>query len=221
MRMQIFHSNQPLATVLNFMARALIVFVLGTTSLRAATRAALVGGDGGNHQINKALDLATVQLSSDAKIALLERSEIDRVLSEQNLSLSGLVDAETVVRAGKLLAVDLFAVVESAGEGKEALGLVVFDAPTALRLADETLDAETVAAAGQVAAAVRGSLAKRHPAQGRLRPVCLLSVRNADLPREMDSFDSRCGSRHARIRRCRKRGWGCYLPSGWNHGAYA
>ena len=101
----------------------------------AMTRVALVSTDG-KDVIRNVLDLAEAELGSEAKIELLERRQIERVLREQKLSLSGLVEANQIVAAGKLLSVDLFAVVETAAGGKEVLGLIVFQAQTGVRLWD-------------------------------------------------------------------------------------
>src|SRR5262245_37497776 len=115
----------------------------------AATRVALVGTDD-KEVVRNVLDLAEAELSSRKTIEILERRQIDRVLSEQKLSLSGVVEANQIVAAGKLLSVDLFAVVETAANGKEVLGLTVFQAQTGVRLWDAPLpagDAKQVAKA--------------------------------------------------------------------------
>src|SRR5437773_5769995 len=91
-------------------------------SVPAATRLALVANQRGD-ALRAVLDLAGAELSADKDLELLERSAIERVLAEHELSLSGLVDANQVVAAGKLLSVGLFAVVETDAGGKEALGL--------------------------------------------------------------------------------------------------
>src|ERR1035437_443455 len=99
----------------------------------AATHVALVSTDG-NGKVDNVLDTATVLLSKDADLKLLERTEVNRILHEQNLLQAGIVRAEDAVKAGQLLHVDLFAVLEGATtNGRQAsfsLGLVVFDAKT-------------------------------------------------------------------------------------------
>lgn len=150
-----------------------------------ATRVALVGAAGAG----AVLELAEAGLSENKGVELLERRQVERVLAEQALTLSGLVDANKVVAVGKLLSVELFAVVETTAGGKEALGLVVFDARTGVRLADVTLPGGDVKEKADAAAeAVRGAVGKHEKGAGKVRTVCVVSVRNADLPREMDSF---------------------------------
>jgi hypothetical protein len=153
-----------------------------------ATRVALVSTDG-KEVVRNVLDLAEAELGSATKIEILERRQIERVLSEQKLSLSGLVEANQIVAAGKLLSVDLFSVVETAAGGKEALGLVVFQAQTGVRLWDAPLPAgEAKQVAKALATRVHQAVEKSRSAPRQMTPLCLLGVRNADLPRELDSF---------------------------------
>ena len=157
-----------------------------------ATRVALVGSDG-NDGSGKVLDLATALLGKDTDLQLLDRAEVDRVLREQAFSLAGMVRAEDAVKAGQLLHVDLFAVLEGSltneSQASVSMGLVVFDAKTGVRYADSALLASNaVSAASAVAAAVRAAVVKSHLTSQELHTVGLLSVRNADLPRQFDSI---------------------------------
>lgn len=86
-------------------------------------RIALVSS-GTGESINALLDLAHAKVSMQSGVELLDRQAMTRILQEQKLSLSGLVDANTAVTAGKLLSVDLFALVEADPAGKGALGLM-------------------------------------------------------------------------------------------------
>jgi tetratricopeptide (TPR) repeat protein len=155
---------------------------------RGANRVALVSADRGD-EVRNVLALAEVKLGQEKGIELLERGAIDRVLAEQKLALTGLVEASQAIAVGKLLSVDLFAVVEATPQTKEALGLVVFDAATGARLSDEALSStDPDKAADAVAAGIRAAAEKRASAAKNLRTVGLLTVRNADLPQEMDSL---------------------------------
>jgi len=175
--------------------RLLLIIVFGVFTMGnadAATRIALVGS-GGNDGIGKVLDLATALLGKDTDLQLLDRAEVDRVLREQKFSLAGMVRAEDAVKAGQLLHVDLFAVLEGAltneVEASPSLGLVVFDAKSGVRYADSALLASnTVSAASALAAAVRAAVVKSHLTSQDLHTIGLLSVRNADLPRQFDSI---------------------------------
>src|SRR5262245_33324608 len=79
---------------------------------------------------------AEAKLSALDDVAVLDRKQIGRVLAEQKLSVAGLVHAETVVKASKLLAVDLFVLIEQSADGKEALACIVYDTATGVRLCD-------------------------------------------------------------------------------------
>src|SRR5207244_4220275 len=82
----------------------------GSSIVSAATRVALMNGEG-SEQIANVVDLAHVALSREPELELLDRALIRRVLEEQKLSLSGVVDASQAIAVGKLLTVDLIAVV--------------------------------------------------------------------------------------------------------------
>jgi hypothetical protein len=155
---------------------------------QGATRVALVSPDR-REPARNALALAEAKLSAARDVELLERTAIDKVLAEQKLTLAGVIDSNQAVAVGKLLGVDVFGVVETDPTGKEVLGLVVFDAATGVRLTDTALPADGAnAAAEAVAGAVSGALRKRAAGPKQLCTVCLLGVRNADLPRDRDAF---------------------------------
>src|SRR5687768_11672673 len=93
---------------------AAILFLLGSIAAGAdPARVALVSTEAAD-PVENVLALGQARLSADPKLVVLERNEVHRVLTEQKLALGGVVDASTAVAAGKLIATDLFAVVESA-----------------------------------------------------------------------------------------------------------
>jgi hypothetical protein len=148
---------------------------------------ALVSNEKGDI-LRNVLTLAEAKLSKVPGLQVLERETINRVLSEQKLSLSGLVATDQVLTVGKLLAVDLFAVLEAGLDKKEVAGLVVFDAGTGVRLWDAALRPGSL---DEVVAVTVAAIQKAHQkrrAIDTLRAVCLLTVRNADLPRDLDGF---------------------------------
>jgi hypothetical protein len=168
-----------------------VLFVVGISN--GATRIALVS-DSGDAQVANVLDLVTVRLGLQKEIELLDRAAINRALEEQKLSLSGVVNPSSVVSVGKLLSVDLFAVVNSVQTTKTngaasrmVVGLVVFDAKTGVRLWDATLSADGVE---KLAEAIADGvlMAQRKQTDAGLPTICLLSVRNADLPRSLDGW---------------------------------
>ncbi len=158
-----------------------------------ALRVALVSQEKGD-ALRAVLALAEARLGQTPGVALVERQTIDRVLAEQKLSLSGLVATEQALTLGKLLAVDLFAVLEAGPNKKEAAGLVIFDAGTGVRFWDASLPLEGIdRSVAAIEEAVRSAQQKRRTV-AKLRPVCLLAVRNADLPRGLDAFCDSVGA---------------------------
>src|SRR5262245_18633088 len=174
---------------------ACLTAVLLAVPVEAATRVALVTNEP-SPETDQILDLAEVELGSNAALELLDRKNVVKVLAEQKLALSGLVDPEQAIKAGRLLNVDLFAIVETDPEidpanknkKKRVLGLSALDSRTGVRLWDATLaPGEANETAAQIAAAVKGAAAKYQAGGKDLRTVGLLTVRNADLSRSMDS----------------------------------
>jgi hypothetical protein len=172
----------------SFVMGSLFLILAAGGEALGATRLALIVGPGGP-EVRSVIDLATAKLSEVRGVELLERAGIDRVLAEQKLTLAGLADAGQAVIVGKLLSADVLSVVEPAPDGKSALGLVVFDARTGLRLWDAALPAGGPdKQADGVADALKAALKKHAAGKDGLRTVGFVSVRNADLPQSMDSF---------------------------------
>jgi hypothetical protein len=152
-----------------------------------AVRIALIRAEKSEY-LGQVLTLAEAKLTELPDVEVLERTAIDRVLAEQKLTLSGLVAADQAVSVGKLLSVDLFAVLDGGAQAKEVSGLVIFDARTGVRLWDAALPGGKLdATVGGVVDAVSAARQK-HRTQKKLRPVCLLTIRNVDLPRDRDAF---------------------------------
>ena len=150
-------------------------------------RVALVSSCGGDAAGNE-LALATVALSKESGIILIERTEVERILQEQHLERCGMSDSRQALAVGRLLNAEVFAAVESYGSSNATLGFIVFDAKNGVRLWDAALPGgNPKLAAEKIAAAVRESCLKRNNLGARARTVCLLAVRNLGLPREMDS----------------------------------
>ena len=168
--------------------------IAGATA-HAAMRVALVSSRP-DAQAEQILDSALVVLSQDKELEMVERGEINRVLHEQELSLAGGSAVKQAVKAGELLHVDLFAVLEGGGAPGTAdpkpLALVVFDAHTGVRYVDEELSRSNTPVA--VTAAVREAITKSNQNPAKLRTLCLLMVRNVDLPHEMDRSCGLLGS---------------------------
>lgn len=138
-------------------------------------------------RLDQIVAAAEAELGQRSDIQLLERQEIGRLLDEQKLSLSGLVDAESAIKVGRTLSSQVLVSVEQP-EKSPVISLVVFDASTGVRLWDQAVTSDQDnEAAGTIVRGVAAALLKRQHAD-RLRTLCLMAVRNADLPRGMDGF---------------------------------
>jgi curli biogenesis system outer membrane secretion channel CsgG len=67
-------------------------------------------GSGYSHLGSGVADMLTTALVKSGKFTVIERMELEKVLSEQKLGESGLVTAETAPKVGKLLGVELIVV---------------------------------------------------------------------------------------------------------------
>jgi hypothetical protein len=161
---------------------------LAAARAHAETRVALVSTCGGEAGQN-VLALAEAKLSAEKDIALVERHEVERVLDEQKLTRCGLSDSAQALAVGKLLGVQVFITLETFPGSQETLGLVIFDARSGAKLWDAALPAGGVDKTAEgIVTAVHEACEKRLRPTTKLRTICLLSVRNAELPRAMDSF---------------------------------
>ena len=166
------------------------LLLLGSITASAATRVALLSGEG-DARIAGVVDLAQVRLSNEPELELLDRANVRRVLDEQKLSVSGVVDAGQAIAVGKLLAVDLIAVVESWPGNDTVPGVVIFDSRSGVRYWDAALPvaaAELERAADAIVNAVRTAHRKRDGRAQAFQTVGVMTVRNADLPRSQDSL---------------------------------
>ncbi len=160
---------------------ALIVCCLSTAVLAHATRVAVVFR--GDSRAGEICALTGVQLSSTAGIELVERQNLDKILAEQTLAGSGEIDAATAIQIGKLARADVLASIEADSTDKHvSASLVIFDTVSGVRLCDVALtDDEVEAQANASVSAIRNALQKR-AGGAKARTVCLLTVRNVDLP---------------------------------------
>ena len=166
-----------------------ITWVLLTSLARAETKVALLAALEDSSVLDL-LALVEVELGAEDGVTLLERRDIDAVLDEQTLQLSGVVDAAQAIKTGQALSVDLLAVVEGdpVSKQQQVLGLVVFDAKQGVRLADLTIDAAPEESVSLIREGVSAAVAKFTAGRQRVHTVGLVGVRNVDLPRQRDGF---------------------------------
>lgn len=159
---------------------AFLVFtvVLSTGVVPAESPPKLAIVPGGEPKPVELLALVEAKLFESDGLDMVERDEIDQVLAEQKLA--GLFDVNSALQLGKILRVDLFAVLEPTS-------IVVFDATTGLRYADETLPENFEKAVKIVVENVEKSVEKRAKLKDRkLETYGILEIRNADFPMERD-----------------------------------
>jgi hypothetical protein len=155
-----------------------LLLLTGVPAKSADVKLAIVPG--GEPKPDALLALTEAKLFELKEIAMLERTEIDKVLAEQKLT--GMFDAEHAVRLGQILKADIFAVLETTS-------IVIFDANTGLRFVDETLPEKIDDAVKIAINAVKTALEKRQKlAEGKLVTFGVLEVRNADFPVARDAW---------------------------------
>ena len=75
--------------------------------------------------------LSEAELSSVQNIAVVERQNLDKILREHKLAISGLADPVTAIRVGKLVGAELLVFIEPAMGSEtnqiEAGGCVIYD----------------------------------------------------------------------------------------------
>lgn len=150
-----------------------LICVLTTVSLSAKTRLALLGT---NKNTKIIADLVLSQNSD--KFDFLERQDVEKILKEQKLSLSGL-STKDMLKLGELLDVELFAILLYP-DNKSSVNLIVFNAQNGFRLINADLPGSIEKAALQT-----GVLLEKAQKKINMRNPVLLSfftLRDADVP---------------------------------------
>ena len=157
----------------------LLLSCIGILVQAAPVKIALIGN---SPETDKATDIALAELSKESEIILLERKEINKITAEHKLS-SWSQGSNEIIRLGKLLNVDIFAVLLS--ENKDYF-FVVFDAKSAVRLIDQQLSGKSPEAlAANIGATLKQTIPKLQK-ENSLRKITLFSIRNVELPRNKD-----------------------------------
>jgi hypothetical protein len=202
--MNMFHSYElcafvPLREVIlwatwrrSILAAALLALTLaaGAAGALPPARLALVSTQR-SAPADQVLALSEAELSTERDLELLDRSDIQRVIEEQQLSAGGFLDPRRAIAVGRLLTADLFAVVEAQAGTEEVVGVIVYDPRTGVRLCDVALAPGAIeATVAALAEGVRLALRKQRLVADKAWTVCVLGVRNADLPRTCDPWCS-------------------------------
>ncbi len=134
-------------------------------------------------------DLLVARLSAVPEFDLVERRELDRVLKEASLSLSGIVRAKDAVRFGTLLRVDQFLLGSSAPiNGTNRLVIRLVNARTgvieAIDVFRDTRSLDTLA--GKIADFVRAE--SKHPLQGHRDYLAIGVIQNLGVNNRFSDF---------------------------------
>lgn len=165
----------------------MVALGIGTGSVEAAVRLAILSPDD-SERARQLVDLTVVETSRLPGVDVLDRGAAWERLQEEQLAQLGWVNGENAIVLGHRLAVDVFALLETASGGREAIGMVVFDVGTGVRLWDATLPPGKIDE--QVEVIVKGlssAIHKRGALTEGVRAISFGSVRNVNLPRTEDS----------------------------------
>ena len=133
--------------------------------------------------IQAALDLVEVQLAHDTNFVVVERRDVDRLLSEQQWARGLLCDSERALRVGTMLKTDILVLSDTVPGWSGALSTVIFETTHGRRLWDGMIPAIAPdRQATQIVDCVGSALRKKESEDGIT--VCVVGVRNADLPRD-------------------------------------
>jgi len=140
------------------------------------------------------VSMLEVRLSQDRSIRLLERTQIEKVLAEQQLSAAGLTERNNIIKVGQLLRAEAI-VLLTAEQGLEEqaksqlIRVRVAETAHGLRLWEgyEALEASQVeAAAERIAEKVRAAVDKIAQRGGSMIPVGIVDIHRVQLPEEYE-----------------------------------
>jgi hypothetical protein len=159
----------------------LLILLAICTGVTAKKKVALIGN---STEADKIADLALGDFSNHEKITLLERESINKVIKEHKLA-NWSHNSKDRIQLGKLLNVDLFAVLQVKDERCK---FVVFDAHSAVRIIDQQFPANSIEQQTNKIVEFLEQATVKLALKNRLRKVTLFSVRNVELPRNADTF---------------------------------
>jgi hypothetical protein len=142
------------------------------------------------------VSILETKLSQEGQARLLERGHVNRLLAEQQLSAAGLVERDSIVKAGKLLRAEAFVLLsieDGPGQTEQAKGKLVrvrvAETAHGLRLWEgyEALEASQVeAAAERIAERVRAAIRKTSQVSGPVIPVGIVDIHRVQLPEKYE-----------------------------------
>ncbi|MBN1975426.1 MAG: hypothetical protein JW787_17450 [Sedimentisphaerales bacterium] len=133
------------------------------------------------------VSLLEVELSQKKGIQLLERAAIDKIIEEQKLNASGLLDRNTAIKIGKLLRADAFIILSLESQMKDANDLVrvrISETAHGLRLADFFEQSEKLnprQAIERIVQKIENVLNKINQPDEKLIPVGIVDIHRVEL----------------------------------------
>jgi hypothetical protein len=127
------------------------------------------------------ISLLETQLSQSENIKLLERTQIDKIMQEQQFSAAGLLDRNNAIKIGQLLRADAFIIITSE---VELIRVRVAEAAHGLRLLDrfEELDNSKLdEIAGKITSDIKNVIGKLSLPAGQLIPVGIVDIHRVQL----------------------------------------
>jgi curli biogenesis system outer membrane secretion channel CsgG len=98
--------------------------------LKDGLRIALLPISGDPAVAREAYDLITMQFINSGKYDMVERAEIDKILAEQQLGMTGLVDDNTAARLGHIMGAQIIITGDIPKEGIRRLAFRAIDVET-------------------------------------------------------------------------------------------
>jgi hypothetical protein len=163
-----------------------LILVLWSVSYSSAQQVrtpniAIIADKAGGLGQSPLISLLEVQLSKNDNIRLLERAQIDKILQEQQLSASGLLDRTNTIKIGQLLRADAFIIITLEGE---LIRVRVAETAHGLRLLDcfEELDNTKLdEISKKIAGDIKNISGKFSLPAGQLIPVGIVDIHRVQL----------------------------------------
>ena len=121
--------------ITNLILSILSIFFLTGNSVRAEELIAIVGTDA------KAMNKADMVIAkgTENKLKFVERDQLNKVIAEQKLTLSGMVNTNSLFKVSKLLGADIIAQIIGGANSRIPDRIIIFNAKTGVRLEDRFL----------------------------------------------------------------------------------
>jgi hypothetical protein len=151
-----------------------VLFFFIIFSLSAKTKLALLGTS------KESRIIADLVLSENSEnFAFLERQDIEVVLQEQKLSLSGF-SSKDMLKVGELLNVDLFAIISPSSEDNMPANIIIFNAKNGFRLINSNLPNDIEKAVAKISIILEKAQKKIN--KENLVLLSFFTLRDADTP---------------------------------------